>query len=166
MSDRVMAESKSERFAALLLSIARGVSRLEREQVCCGELTFQQFDTMRRIEQNESDTVSSIAAALAIDDSTASRNVAVLARDGYLKKKRDPNDGRAVRLVLTSKGRAVLSELRCDERDVFAAVYERFSPSERIAITAALGSLEVALQQDLTECCAPSDSEVRAKSAR
>ena len=126
-------ERKRQQFAELLVSIGHAVARLEREQVCCGTLTFQQFETLRRIDRDETDTVGAIAAALGIDDSTASRNVAILVRDGYLKRVRDAQDRRASRLLLTPRARQSLSDLTCDERDVFGAVFDRLAPPERSA---------------------------------
>jgi DNA-binding MarR family transcriptional regulator len=155
MGDKGMPQSKREQFARLLVSIGHAVARLERERVCCGELTFQQFDTLRRIERDGTDTVGAISGALGIDDSPASRNVGILVRDGYLRRTRDQEDGRSFRLVLTAKGQAALADLACDERDVFTAVFDRMPPADRSASLAVLTSLERALGDDEPECCPP-----------
>ncbi len=147
-------KSQSARFARLLIAVAQGVSRIERDQICCGELTFQQFETLRRLDQNATSTVGSLATALAIDDSTASRNVALLVRDGYVKKTRDPADARTLLLRLTARGRGVLTDLRCEERDRFAALFERLTAIDREKVVAALALLERALTPAAPECCA------------
>ena len=148
-------ERKRQQFAQLLVAIGHAVGRLEREQVCCGTLTFQQFETLRRIDRDEINTVGAIASALGIDDSTASRNVGILVRDGYLKRVRDPEDRRAFRLLLTPRARQALSELTCDERDVFGTVFDRLAPPERSAALEVLALLERALASDDQSCCAP-----------
>jgi DNA-binding MarR family transcriptional regulator len=148
-------EPKRDQFARLLVSIGHAVTRLEREQVCCGDLTFQQFDTLRRIHRDGTNTVSALSSVLAIDESTASRNVGILVRDGYLKKERDHNDGRTFQLRMTTKARLALSALSCDERDVFGAVFDRLPAPERSAALEVLTDLERALASDSPACCAP-----------
>jgi DNA-binding MarR family transcriptional regulator len=149
-------ETKRDQFARLLVSIGHAVTRLEREQVCCGDLSFQQFDTLRRIDRDGTNTVSALSSVLAIDESTASRNVGILVRDGYLKKERDHNDGRTFQLRLTTKARLALSTLSCDERDVFGAAFERLPPGDRRTSLAVLAALERALNGDQRQsCCAP-----------
>jgi DNA-binding MarR family transcriptional regulator len=160
-----MSQSKRDQFATLLASVGHAVSRIQRDQVCCGELTFQQFETLRRIERDETDTVTAIASALSIDDSTASRNIKVLVRDGYLRRVRDQEDGRSFRLVLSAKGRTALSNLACDERDLFSAVFDRMSPREQTASLSALAALTSALAGEEPTCCPPVEPQ-RAASGR
>jgi DNA-binding MarR family transcriptional regulator len=143
----------------MLASIGHSVAKLEREQVCCGDLTFQQFETLRRIDRDGIDTVGSISSALGIDDSTASRNLGILVRDGYLKRTRDQDDGRSFRLVLTARARTALTELRCEERDVFVAVFERLPPDVRASSLAVLTALQAALEDATPACCPPQASD-------
>ena len=53
------------RFAALASKVARGIARLEREEVCCGDLTLQQFETLRVLQGEGPLTLG--AAALIVD---------------------------------------------------------------------------------------------------
>jgi DNA-binding MarR family transcriptional regulator len=154
MKDR----NKREQFARLVIGIGHAVTRIEREQVCCGDLTFQQFDTLRRIDRDGTDTVGAISSVLGIDDSTASRNVGILVRDGYVSRSRDQEDGRSFRLALTARGKAALSNLACEERDVFTAIFDRLAPADRVASIAALKSVEAALGEDPPACCPPAEA--------
>ena len=83
-----------QHFAPLLSEVARAILRLERDKVCCGDLTFQQFQALQTLQVTGSRTVSDAAKALGIDISTASRNLAVLARQGYVKRRRSVEDAR------------------------------------------------------------------------
>jgi DNA-binding MarR family transcriptional regulator len=146
-------------FGSRLIQLARVVSRIERDQVCCGDLTFQQFETLRRIEEVPRVSLSVLAAELHIDQSTASRNLALLERAGYLSKVRDGADARSVNIELTRKGRAALSSLSCDERDAFADLYDRIPPGQRASVLASLAVLTGALAEPTAEsttnvCCA------------
>jgi DNA-binding MarR family transcriptional regulator len=53
---------------------------------------------------------ASLAEALRSDPSTVSRQVSVLAKDGLLERRPDPDDGRASLLALTPKAEALLAE--------------------------------------------------------
>jgi DNA-binding MarR family transcriptional regulator len=150
-----MPANKRTQFGGLLGSIMRAASRLERERVCCGELTFQQFETLLRIERSGNLSVRSLSDDLGIDESTASRNVSVLVRDGYLLKRRDEADGRAVRLVLSSKGKAALNTLQCGEEEVLSAIFDRLLPQDRVGIIRALEKVDAALSREAFQCCEP-----------
>lgn len=147
---------KRAAFGSVLVRLARVVSRIERDEVCCGDLTFQQFETLRRVADASQVSLSSLAAELHIDQSTASRNLVRLERDGYLSKVRDEADARAVVIELTRKGRAALSSLSCDERDTFAELYDRIPADRRASIVASLETLVEALADPpVAACCAP-----------
>lgn len=140
--------SAAGQFGALLAKVARAVARLERDEVCCGELTFQQFETMRRIKDSERATLTSVAADLGIDASTASRNLGRLEASGYVAKRRDPEDSRAAIVQLTRKGERALDGMSCQERDAFAALFFRISPDRRTPIVSSLEALHEHLQQE------------------
>lgn len=148
-------------FGSLLVQLARVVSRVERDEVCCGDLTFQQFETLRRIERAPKVTLSSLAAELQIDQSTASRNLTLLERGGYLSKARHEADARAVIVELTRKGRTALSSLSCDERDVFAGLYDRIPVAQRASVLAALTALSEALADPAAAACCPPEPKRR-----
>ena len=91
-------------FGKVLLSVARAVDRVQRDEICCGDLTLQQFETLKRISTADKSTLGSVAPALEIDLSTASRNLTRLEKQGYVSKVRDESDARTVILRLTARG--------------------------------------------------------------
>jgi DNA-binding MarR family transcriptional regulator len=52
-----------------------------------------------------------LASQALLDPSTVSRHVAQLARAGYVQRRPDPEDGRAVQLVATEAGEALAAEI-------------------------------------------------------
>ena len=147
------------RFAVLARQVARGIVRLERDEVCCGDLTLQQSETLRAIEATGALTVSAAASAFGIDVSTASRNPGLLARKGYLTRRRGREDARQVAFALSKKGRGCLASLCCDERLVYAALLARLPADRRDAVGDALEVLVAALsaevRADAWEGCSP-----------
>jgi DNA-binding MarR family transcriptional regulator len=131
----------------------RAAARLQREHVCCGELTFQQFESLLRIDRLRIANVRALSEDLGIDESTASRNVSVLVRDGYLMKKRDEADGRAVRLVLSSRGKAALATLQCGEEEVLSAVFDQLALEQRTPVLRAMETVHAVLSLEAARCC-------------
>jgi DNA-binding MarR family transcriptional regulator len=151
-------------FGKVLLSVVRAVDRMQRDEICCGDLTLQQFDTLKRISTAERSTLGSVAQELEIDLSTASRNLTRLEKQGYVSKDRDASDARTVILRLTPRGKRALSTLSCDERDALAAVYDRISAGRRAEVIAGLAVLTEALEKTRRPssedaCCPPSEGQ-------
>ena len=146
-----------DRFAELLARVAREVTIRQSSEVCCGDLTLEQFQTLRAVSLFEQSSIGSLSTELHVDLSTMSRNVTVLERNGYLIRARSAEDGRIVHVELTTKGKRALNTLRCEEREVLSDVYQRLPPSERPKVLAALESLSTCLEktENGQACCQP-----------
>lgn len=154
-----------DRFANALSSISRRVSKLQSTEICCGDLTQVQFDTLRTIEAAREPSLSALSASLRVDLSTMSRNISVLEREKYVSRARASGDTRYVTVVLTPKGRNALETLRCDEQDVMARVFSRLPAGGRASIVEALEAVEAVLDSGSDasdEACCASDTPKRA----
>ena len=142
-------------FTELARRVARRLNSIEREQVCCGDITLQQFDTLRSLREAAGMTTSAIAEGQGIDLSTASRNLGVLEKHGYLSRARSKTDSRQVEHRLTAKGRRCVDSLCCDEQAVFDAIFARIPEAQRAPVLRALGTLADALEAPVdASCCA------------
>lgn len=160
---------QQDRFASALTSISRRVSKLHATEICCGDLTREQFLTLRTIEaareaaggESRAPSVSALSASLGVDVSTMSRNISVLEREKYVARSRSVEDSRIVTVVLTPKGRHALATLRCDEQDVMAKVFRRLPTGARASIVEALETVQAALDAGAEvagdACCAPGE---------
>ena len=149
--------AEGDTFAELLSRVAREVTRRQASEVCCGELTLEQFQTLRTVSLAERSSIGSLSTALRVDLSTMSRNVTLLEKQGYLARTRGAEDRRIVEVALTSKGKRALHTLRCGERDVFGDVYAELPAAERPRIIKALQALDACLDRSRAAavCCAP-----------
>ncbi len=136
-------------FASALRRLVRGVSRLERDVVCC-DVTLQQFDTMRLLADGPR-LNTDLAQALGIDLSTASRNLAKLEDAGYVERVAVAEDGRAVANRLTRKGKKCLESLVCDERLVLGGLANRLPPERRDLAAEVLRDLAAAVDAEIAE---------------
>jgi DNA-binding MarR family transcriptional regulator len=150
--------AQGHRFAELLSGVAREITLRQASDVCCGDLTLEQFQTLRAVSASDQLTIGSLSAVLRVDLSTMSRNVTVLERNGYLLRSRSSDDGRIVHVGITAKGKRALETLSCEERDVLKDVYERLPPAERPKVVKALEVLRTCLEEDGSvgaPCCPP-----------
>jgi DNA-binding MarR family transcriptional regulator len=151
--------AQGHRFAELLSGVAREITLRQASEVCCGDLTLEQFQTLRAVSASDQLTIGALSAVLRVDLSTMSRNVTVLERNGYLLRSRSSEDGRIVHVGITAKGSRALETLRCDERDILKDVYERLPPTERPKVVKALEVLRTCLEETESAgaaCCPPS----------
>jgi DNA-binding MarR family transcriptional regulator len=145
------------RFGELLSQVARAITRRQASDVCCGDLTLEQFQTLQAVSAADRPSLGSLSTSLRVDPSTTSRNVARLERNGYLRRARGAEDGRVVLVRLTAKGSRALESLRCDERDVFQDAYGRLPVGERSKVVQALETLSSCLdaRDDRARACCP-----------
>jgi DNA-binding MarR family transcriptional regulator len=150
--------AQGHRFAELLSRVAREITLRQASEVCCGDLTLEQFQTLRAVRASDQLTIGSLSGVLRVDLSTMSRNVTVLERNGYLLRSRSSEDGRIVHVGITAKGNRALETLNCDERDILKDVYERMPPAERPKVVKALEVLRTCLEETGSAgaaCCPP-----------
>jgi DNA-binding MarR family transcriptional regulator len=146
------------RFAEVLSAVAREVTLRQASDVCCGDLTLEQFQTLRALSSSDQPSIGALSAQLRVDMSTMSRNVTVLERNGYLLRARSADDARVVHVRLTAKGKRALESLQCEERDVLKDVYQRLPVTERPMVLKALEALQSCLEESTTgapPCCSP-----------
>jgi DNA-binding MarR family transcriptional regulator len=149
--------AQENRFAELLSAVAREVTLRQASEVCCGDLTLEQFQTLRALSASDRLSIGALSAQLRVDMSTMSRNVTVLERNGYLLRARSAEDARVVHVRLTARGKRALESLRCEERDVLKEVYQRLPVSDRSGVLKALEALQSCLGESAGDvpCCSP-----------
>ena len=150
--------AEGDRFAELLARVAREVTTRQSSEICCGDLTLEQFQTLTAVSASDQLSIGSLSAQLRVDLSTMSRNVTLLERNGYVLRARSAEDGRIVQVTLTAKGKRALHTLRCGERDVLGDVFDRLPPAQRPRVLEALESLSA--------CLTAADAEARRPAAR
>lgn len=74
--------------------------------------------------------LSDLAQELGVDVSTVSRQVQALEQKGLVTRGPDPVDGRAVRLELSRKGRAVLRKMQAAWQETIAGVLIDWKPAD------------------------------------
>ncbi len=84
---------------------------------------------------------SALATWQGVDKSTVAGQVRRLADRGLLQRSEDPDDGRAVLLTLTPRGRSTFTALNATRATVFRSLLARWDEEDRARLATLLGRL-------------------------
>jgi len=104
---------------------------------------------LRLIEGQGPQPVGAIARLLLLDDSTATRQVAAMAKAGLLRKRRNPADARSSVVEATARGLAAAAEMRARRLTRIDAMLDGWSEAERRAAAEIVGKLNAALRKSV-----------------
>ncbi|HEY7002925.1 MAG TPA: MarR family transcriptional regulator [Gaiellaceae bacterium] len=102
MTEGQSVERMADGIVRLLTELAR---RKDPSEPSTHELTTSQAQTVRLVILDGPQRVGSLAKQLGVTMATASRTVDALVNAGLVRREQDPQDARAVRVVLTARGR-------------------------------------------------------------
>ena len=114
------------------------------------DLTRADIVTLGVLETRGSQRPSRIAAALAVDPSVVSRQLAGLDRLGLVARGTDPDDGRAELITITSEGRERLVEVRTAMCASLAERLDHWDLEDITTATAMVDDLADRLHQPVT----------------
>jgi DNA-binding MarR family transcriptional regulator len=100
---------------------------------------------LNRLDREGPMGVKALAEAMGIDSSTVTRQVAPLVDTGLVKRTSHPDDGRAVVLAVSPRGRGRLDEVRDSRRQLMAQVTGDWTTGEREVFTDLLVRFNIAL---------------------
>ncbi|MEV4431834.1 MarR family transcriptional regulator [Streptomyces sp. NPDC049555] len=100
---------------------------------------------LNRLDQEGPMGVKALAGGMGIDSSTVTRQVAPLVDTGLVKRTSHPEDGRAVVLQLSPRGKARLEEVRTSRRELMGLVTADWSEDERAVFCSLLTRFNTAL---------------------
>jgi DNA-binding MarR family transcriptional regulator len=115
---RILRQSRSPRFADAIRH--RAGIRMDRAN----------YGVLVRLGSLAPVRLSDLAQDLGVDVSTVSRQVQSLEQKGLVDRGPDPDDGRAVRLELTRKGKAVLRKMQAAWQETIAGVLVDWKPDD------------------------------------
>lgn len=97
-----------------------------------GRAAYDVLDVVEAAEQaGEPASVTSVAAALDVDQPRASKLVATAVAAGLVRRQADQADGRRALLVRTEEGRAASAEVHRFRQTAFAAAMSDWTEAER-----------------------------------
>jgi DNA-binding MarR family transcriptional regulator len=114
-----------------------------------GELSAAQLSTLKML-LDDGVRVGEIARNLGVRVPSATEQIIKLERAGLARREPDPDDSRAVLVVLTAAGRAAVDSANARRNAVMAGILSSLTEQDRQALAAALpviGKINASLQQ-------------------
>lgn len=110
---------------------------------------------LNRLDHEGPMGVKALAAGMGIDSSTVTRQVAPLVDTGLVKRTSHPEDGRAVVLQLSPRGKARLEEVRSSRRQLMELLTQDWGEEEREVFCRLLTRFNEALSAQMVAPPAP-----------
>lgn len=126
-----LATDLSPLLGRLTRSITRELSGASRTQI----------STLTLLRDHGPQRITEIARLERVTQPAVTTMVSRLEEQGYVERRHDPKDGRAVLVAITPLGRTELERLSGEAAALLAARLARLEPSERAALEAALPAL-------------------------
>jgi DNA-binding MarR family transcriptional regulator len=107
-----------------------------------GELTSAQASALARLTANEPSSTSALAGAEKVRPQSMAETVAILEKQGLIRREQDPGDGRRQLIFLTPTGRAYGQDARSSRQEWLArTLADRLSEDELALVNQAMALL-------------------------
>ena len=141
----------SQRLGDLCSTLVRRLRLLERSELSCCGIPMSQAMVLQTLEARpQGQKMSEVAEALGVAQSTATRLVEPLVREARVERGPAPDDGRAVVVQLTEKGRHAAAELSVLSSRWSQGILQRIPNQQQQSVIEALETVVAAVN----DCCA------------
>ena len=161
-------EAALDRDAAALQAAVADLVRVyqfrDRDRICCHDISVTQCYALETLVEHGPLRLSTLAERLFLDKSTTSRVVGTLVKKGYVEQGGDPQDGRAITLSASRKGRSLCTRITDDLVDQQKQLLQDLDPEVRTGVVQVLRRLAQAADARFRSgivaaagkaCCAP-----------
>jgi MarR family 2-MHQ and catechol resistance regulon transcriptional repressor len=122
----VSLDEGAERLHRLTKELIRRYQFRDWNQICCYGISISQSHILDTLAEGGDLTMQQLARQMYKSVSTMTRVVSQLVRRGYVKRRRDPEDRRAVHVSITPQGKAIVAAFNRDliatQKAVLAAI--------------------------------------------
>lgn len=97
-------------------------------------ITSGQFGLIMFLSHHDGISQGDLVEELMVDKGTVARSIQRLIEEGYVEKRRDPQDGRSFQLFITQKGKEIVPRLKEIQQGLENDMLTGFSQEERAAL--------------------------------
>jgi DNA-binding MarR family transcriptional regulator len=119
----------AERLQQLTKALIRSYQFRDWNQICCYGISVSQSHILDILAEEGDLTMQQLARRMYKSISTMTRVAGQLVRKGYIKRRRDPEDGRVVHVSITPQGKAIVAaihrEMLESQKTILQAVPQR-----------------------------------------
>ena len=131
-----------------MITLIRAFGLHRPDETPCGQLvSVVEAHAMMELSKHEGLSQNGLCGRLQLGKSTVSRVVGLLEARGWVERRKDPRDGRAVAIYVTTQGIVAAQQLAQARQTKFARVLERIPVDERSGVVNALTTLVEALHE-------------------
>ena len=150
---------------AAVADLVRVYQFRDRERICCHDISVTQCHALETLVEHGPLRLSALADRLFLDKSTTSRVVATLVKKGYVEQGADAQDGRAIALSASRKGRSLCERITDDLVHQQKELLQDLDPDVRAGVVSVLRRLAQAANArfragtstgNSAGCCVPS----------
>ncbi|GAC1644823.1 MAG: hypothetical protein NVS4B8_15810 [Herpetosiphon sp.] len=135
----VLTETAREALQRQMMALVRGFGLHRPEVTPCGEaLSIAEAHALMELFSTAPVSQTTLCSRLQLVKSTVSRVISLLEARGWVERRRDERDGRAVQLWLTVSGRVAAQQLATARETKFARLMDRIPPEQRDGVVRAL----------------------------
>jgi DNA-binding MarR family transcriptional regulator len=136
-----------ERSRQSFTRLARFINQLMREQLLCGPVTVQQCYTLEALMDGPK-SMKSLAAEVALHQSTLTRVVEKLERQNLARRERNPNNQRSVEVQITDTGKQTYLFLEKASTQMISDLLDLIPGDRRVSVVEAMEELANLLDPD------------------
>ena len=146
-------DSGAERLHRLTKELIRRYQFRDWNQICCYGISISQSHILDVLAEEGDLTMQGLAKRMFKSVSTMTRVVAQLVRRGYVKRRQDPEDRRAVWISITPQGKAILAAIQRDMIETQKAILQSIPAGEWAGAFHVLEALAQGAQRWQETCC-------------
>lgn len=132
-----------------LAQLVRALEAVQRKRAY--PLERAQYLLLGVLEREGPQPISSLAWHLLLDDSTVTRQVAVLEAQALIDRQPNPNDGRSTLIRATRRGLRMAEQMRKMRTSRISLLFENWSEKDRCNLAALLEKLNDSLRKSLLD---------------
>lgn len=134
----------------LIKILVRNLGVLDKSQLSCCEVSLAQCHAIVEIGGAKEITLNQLAALLNLDNSTMSRTVNNLVKQGFVKRNTNDDDRRYISISLTEEGSTVFNQIEDNMKFYYEDILSRIPENKREQV---LESIEILVNAIDHKCC-------------
>lgn len=146
-------DQAAERLHRLTKELIRRYQFRDWNQICCYGISISQSHILDTLAEEGDLAMQQLAKRMFKSVSTMTRVVAQLVRRGYVRRRQDPEDGRAVRVSITPQGKAIVAAVNHDLVETQKAILQGIPPGEWAGAFTVLEALAHGARCWQESCC-------------
>ena len=146
-------DSGAERLHRLTKELIRRYQFRDWNQICCYGISISQSHILDVLAEEGDLTMQRLAKRMFKSVSTMTRVVAQLVRRGYVKRRQDPEDRRAVWISITPQGKAIVAAVNRDLVETQKAILRDIPSGEWAGAFKLLEALARGAKRWQESCC-------------